>query len=355
MASMIGIKVANGEFYPILEENTAAKKRLVLTTAHDDQKSVQIDLYRNPSDVMQKAQYMGTVVVENLPQRAKGEPSIELDIFSTEVGVITAEAFDTDDAENAEHHRLQVSLKSLKEKQDDVMDLPDFDLEFGQKDGSPYYKNDAPQKKLPKKILPLIIAAAVLLVVAVGLGLWFFVLKKDPNKTSDAAPPANTERTAPPATPVEPPPPPPLVEPPLDETATGETAEGAAEAGDAEPPPATIDPVAPVAETVAPVQPTAVIVPPPAQPIKPVAPTSQAAGASRKRAPAPVYSAYKVPPTIPRDGMSYKLAWGDTLWDVCAAFYRNPWYYKWLARQNGIRDANRIESGRTIKIPPPPK
>ncbi|MDR2097396.1 MAG: LysM peptidoglycan-binding domain-containing protein [Spirochaetaceae bacterium] len=37
------------------------------------------------------------------------------------------------------------------------------------------------------------------------------------------------------------------------------------------------------------------------------------------------------------------------------AFYRTPWRYNYLARYNGIRNPDRIVSGRTIRIPPLPK
>jgi nucleoid-associated protein YgaU len=61
---------------------------------------------------------------------------------------------------------------------------------------------------------------------------------------------------------------------------------------------------------------------------------------------------YKVPATIPRDGVPYKIRWGDTLWDISAAFYRNPWLYPRIARFNNIRNPNLIISGTTIRIPP---
>ncbi|GHV82772.1 hypothetical protein AGMMS50212_01120 [Spirochaetia bacterium] len=340
MASMIGIKVADGEFYPILAENTVAKKRLVLTTAHDNQKSVQIDLYRNPSGLMEKAQYMGTVVVENIPEQPKGEPSIELDIFSTEDGEITAEAFNSDDADNAEHNRLAVSLKSLQKEKSDIVDLPDFDLGFDDKEGDSNSADEQTKKKSSKNMLFLIGAAALLLLI-IGFGLWFFVFKKSPQEITDASP-VNTEQTAPPVNPVETPPVP-VDEPPA------EAVENVPEVK--EEPAVTPPPVVKVDPPAAPPPPTPAA---PPQVIKPVAPPPQAANASRKRAPAPVTS-YKVPATIPKEGVSYKLAWGDTLWDVSAAFYRNPWYYKVLARDNGIRDPNKIKAGTTIKIPPRPR
>jgi nucleoid-associated protein YgaU len=59
-----------------------------------------------------------------------------------------------------------------------------------------------------------------------------------------------------------------------------------------------------------------------------------------------------VPATIPKEGVAYKIRWGDTLWDISAAFYRNPWQYQRIARFNNIRNPNMIISGRTIRIPP---
>ncbi|MDR0719400.1 MAG: Hsp70 family protein, partial [Treponema sp.] len=96
MASTIGIKIANGEFYSIIEENAVVKKRLILTTVHDSQKSVQIDLYRSVAKTMADALYIGSLVVENIRPRPKGEPSIELVIASNQEGEITADAVDLD-------------------------------------------------------------------------------------------------------------------------------------------------------------------------------------------------------------------------------------------------------------------
>ena len=78
VVSTIGIKIANGEFYSIVDENLRAKKRMILTTAHDKQRSVQIDLYKSYTRTMADALYMGSLVVENIRPRPKGEPSIEL-------------------------------------------------------------------------------------------------------------------------------------------------------------------------------------------------------------------------------------------------------------------------------------
>jgi hypothetical protein len=43
---MIGLKLANGRFFPVLEETDTGAKRVVLTTAHSNQSQVKVDLYR---------------------------------------------------------------------------------------------------------------------------------------------------------------------------------------------------------------------------------------------------------------------------------------------------------------------
>ncbi|MDR0289492.1 MAG: LysM peptidoglycan-binding domain-containing protein [Treponema sp.] len=73
--------------------------------------------------------------------------------------------------------------------------------------------------------------------------------------------------------------------------------------------------------------------------------------APRNRPPAPV-SSYRVPAVIPRDGAPYQIRWGDTLWDISEAFYRNPWLYPRIARFNNIQNPDHIIAGRTIRIPP---
>jgi nucleoid-associated protein YgaU len=99
-----------------------------------------------------------------------------------------------------------------------------------------------------------------------------------------------------------------------------------------------------VAEEPKPAQPVIIqapVEPPPARP----------QAVKRNRPPAPV-SSYKVPATIPKDGAPYRIRWGDTLWDISEAFYRNPWLYPRIARFTNIKNPDLIISGTTIRIPP---
>ena len=327
MASTIGIKIANGEFYSIVDENSPVKKRLVLTTVHDKQQSVQIDLYRSYTRTMADALYIGSLVVENIKPRPKGEPSIELILSSSKNGDISADAVDMDPSGHGEHHSLNVSLKSLDEDNREY-DIPDFELEHNESPPTGLFEKAAKVRKEEKNDFPwLIIACAALLVAAIALMIWLFLFRDSGGSKSTAAarPPAAAPAATQPATPApQPAAPAPQPAAPAPQPAA--------------PPP---QPAAP------PPQPAA---PPPVIQAPAVAPVSTAP-ASRTR-PAPPVASYKVPSVIPKEGAPYRIRWGDTLWDIAAAFYRNPWLYPRIARFNNIRNPDRIISGTTIRIPP---
>ena len=318
MASTIGIKIANGEFYSIVDENSPVKKRLVLTTVHDDQQSVQIDLYRSYTRTMADALYIGSLVVENIKPRLKGEPSIELVLSSSKNGDISADAVDMDPSGHGEHHSLNVSLKSLDEDNREY-ELPDFELEHNESPPTGLFEKAVKVRKEEKKEFPwLIIACAALLIAAIALMIWLFLFRDRGGSAS--RPPAAAPATAQPAAP------PPAAPQP------------------AAPPPAAPQPAAP--------QPAA---PQPAATPPPViqAPAAPASSVSTPRVrPTPPVASYRVPSVIPREGAPYRVRWGDTLWDIAAAFYRNPWLYPRIARFNNIRNPDHIISGTTIRVPP---
>lgn len=316
MASSIGIKIANGEFYPIMEENSSVKKRLILTTVHDNQPSVQIDLYRSIANTMADAQYIGSLVVENIKPKPKGDPSIEMVISSSSNGEIVAEAIDLDVA-GGEHYVLTVSLKSLDETARD-MEIPDFELESNEEPPSGLY-GQAKKIREEKKRVPL--WPFILLIILILLGLlaaWLFYM--DGLETVKSwYDKIKTEQMWKPAKEAEPVKQEPVKEP---------------------------EPVRQV-EAEKPPEPAPVI----KAPEQPPAPRPAVASTSRRRPPPPVAS-YNVPATIPREGVDYTIRWGDTLWDISEAFYRDPWQYPRIARHNNIRNPDLIISGRTIKVPP---
>jgi len=304
MASNIGIKIANGEFYSVMEEASNVKKRLVLTTVHDGQRSVQIDLYKSALSSMADAVYIGSLVVENIAPKPKGDPSIELVIASGDNDEISAEAVDLDSPGGAERQLLNVSLQALDEQ--GTYEVPDFELESNEAPPSGLYEKaqaivDEEEKRSAFPLVPVLIGVLALALIA--FLLWFFLFRAPASGTAPA----------------------PTVAPTAPATAAPEA-----------PKPA----VAPAIE--APV----VTAPAATKPAEPAA-----VSAKRVRPPAPVKS-YKVPNTIPKEGVRYKIRWGDTLWDISEAFYRNPWLYPRIARFNKIRNPDLIISGTYLRVPP---
>lgn len=54
---------------------------------------------------------------------------------------------------------------------------------------------------------------------------------------------------------------------------------------------------------------------------------------------------------LEKEPVTYKIKWGDTLWDIADTYYKNPWKYKTIASFNGIRNPDHIISGTVITIP----
>jgi hypothetical protein len=332
LASTIGIKLANGEFYPILMENSQEKKRLVLTTVHDNQRSIQIDLYRSSSKTMTDALYIGSLVMENIIAQPKGQPSIELVIASSTNGDVTAHAVDLDGGIEG-RQTLNVSLKSLDEVRQDYV-ITDIDLEDDLAPPKGLYEPVGVTKQSDTWLPKVIIIALILLLLL--LLIWFLFFRNGGilpciqqlfggNQTSGQSVPSVSQPL--PSQPATPQVQAPAAQTPAQPSQT-ETAPPPVQAVETPPAPA----------------PSPVIIQAPVEP--PVI-----IEAARARPPAPV-SSYNVPAVIPREGVVYRIRYGDTLWDISEAFYRNPWLYPRIARFNNISNPDRIISGTTIRVPP---
>ena len=309
----IGLKLANGKFYPVLEDGSVARKRLVVTTVQDRQQSVQIDLYRGSGETVKGAAYIGSLVVEGIPPMAKGEPDIRMDLGLSEDGTLTAYA---EESSTHASQSLKVSLAELSEEQ--KYEIPDFEVgtqeetkqesgfsdeDFGTTDELPSEEESVrlladieppPDEKPRRKRRPLLIVLVIVVAILLCLGLAFLVYRLAwGSKVQSAAAPVKTEQPAPPA------PPPP-----------------------AAPAQAAVAPAAPVAAAPA--------TPPP----KPAPKAAASIPAARK------------------PGVYYRIKWGDTLWNLSYAFYRNPWYFGKIARVNKIKNPDFIIAGRRIWIPP---
>ena len=318
MSSSIGIKIANGEFYPLIEENSLVKKKMILTTVHDNQSSVQIDLYRSDANVMTEAQYIGTLVVEDIRSRPKGEPSIEMVISSNANGEIIADAVDLDKSAGGEHYILTVSLKSVDETSDDV-EIPELDdLDSAEEPPIGLYSHAKTirQEKERKSLAWLFIL--ILLIILLGLaGVWLFFFNG-----------LDTVQKEWPA---------------IQRTINERVIEPAKQLGNKARQLISKESSSPVYISEPVRQPSAVV-------------TSPATTVETPRdveRPPPLITSYNdIPAVIPREGVNYRIRWGDTLRDISEAFYRDPRLYPRIAWYNKINNPNYIISGRIISIPP---
>ena len=123
MGNIIGIKLADGSFYPVMEEGEPFSKKLELTTVRDDQTTVHLDLYRSATGSMDDAEYVDTLVVENLVPHPKQEHSLNLNIKLDENNMLSAEI---DDPETGAISNSKVSLVTLKKE--DLSVEPDYSI-----------------------------------------------------------------------------------------------------------------------------------------------------------------------------------------------------------------------------------
>ena len=92
----IGIKLADGSFYPVLEEFSNSEKQLDLTTAHNNQTKIMVDLYRSKNCSMEDAEYVDSLQIENLVAHPNGEPDISFSVSIDENNKLSAKIKDSE-------------------------------------------------------------------------------------------------------------------------------------------------------------------------------------------------------------------------------------------------------------------
>lgn len=105
----IGIKLADGSFYPIMEEGKPVKKTLGLTTVNDNQTRVIVDVYRSKTGTMEDAEYVDSLQIDNLVAHPNGTADINLNIGLDENNKLHAEM---DDPETGAVSNASVTLVS---------------------------------------------------------------------------------------------------------------------------------------------------------------------------------------------------------------------------------------------------
>lgn len=291
--STIGIKVADGSYYPVIEADFRGTRKLVITTAKDNQEKVQVDLYRGNGSSISEARYIGSLTIENIAPAAQGEPEIELLIGIDADGQFFAEACDQT---TGERQRFDTSLAGSTGR--DTFVEPEFSLEGESGEARefeepPLTGEDYPvgekdrREETVHRRAPNILLLVLFVVLGIALvgAIAYFVYRAI---SGPVIPPLPTSGAAAPARPG---------------------------ASPTQPAPAVPTSPAPAAAAPAPASP-------------PPAPAASSAGA-----------------------VTYRIKKGDTLWDISATYYRNPWLYPRLARANSISNPDLIFAGTRITIP----
>lgn len=119
----IGIKLADGSFYPVLQENTVAEKKLDLTTANNNQKKVMVDLYRSAYCTMEDAEYVDSLQIDNLVAHPNGEPDITFTVSLDENNKLSAKIVDT---ETGNQSKTTITLVSRTQEERLITDEYDI-------------------------------------------------------------------------------------------------------------------------------------------------------------------------------------------------------------------------------------
>ena len=104
---LIGLKLADGTFYPVLKEGIPEKKHLKLTASGDNQTSMKIELFRASDDSFQDAEYIQTLVLDQMIPQRKEDHLIDFVINLDEKNNLKA---DLNDAKSGIEKTATISL-----------------------------------------------------------------------------------------------------------------------------------------------------------------------------------------------------------------------------------------------------
>ncbi|MGP1576902.1 MAG: LysM peptidoglycan-binding domain-containing protein [Treponema sp.] len=324
MAAKIGIKLADGTFFPIMDEDSVSPpEKLELTTVRDDQSSVQINLFKKESEEYEPV-YIGSLIIEDIKNKAAGDPTIELKLSLDNEKNLSAEAIDVD---SGVRQGLKVSLETFAEPFFDEMDFDftpeldglgsdsfqtDTDKSFTTSDfysdNDPSFDDEEKKKKIP---IWLIIILLLLGIATLILGILLLIKQPEQMDTEQSSIQSMMQN--------------------IEENTPKTTAP---------------DPVPTVAQEQKTI-PEDVPATEPPTPGDPAVFENKNTGMLDNKEDTAVSNK-----PIHTEAVRYKVRWGDTLWDLSETYYRNPWLYTDIAKHNKLKNPDVIISGTYIEIPP---
>ena len=132
MGKKIGIKLADGTFYPIMEDGVPQKKLMELTTVQDNQTTASIDLYRSESGTMEDAEYVDTLELSERAPHPGGETNITFTLKLDENNMLDAEVVEPETGKMSATKSNLVKLPAERKLSiaDDVSVADASDIDF---------------------------------------------------------------------------------------------------------------------------------------------------------------------------------------------------------------------------------
>ena len=113
----IGIKLADGTFYPVIEEGKIGSKKIDLTTVQGSQTIVHVDVYRSETNSMEDAEYVDTLEIQNLQTKGEDLNDLNLKVGIDENNQLKAEIVEKDTGKSSE---TEVDLDSIGKNNNDI-------------------------------------------------------------------------------------------------------------------------------------------------------------------------------------------------------------------------------------------
>lgn len=108
--SVIAVQIADGSFVPVLDTAMQKRRRLVVTTVRDNQTDVRVELFRGSDESMADAEYIGSLLIQEIEPGPAGEADISVLTGVDATGNLNVTATN---AKSGQYESLSVSLEEL--------------------------------------------------------------------------------------------------------------------------------------------------------------------------------------------------------------------------------------------------
>lgn len=183
---MIGIRLADHSVFPVFSSDEPGGKRLVLTTARDDQERVDIELIRSDEAYADRARPLsiGRISLDDLQPGRGGEPEVDLVLHVTREGRLDVTAT----------NRATGNAQSVSIDVDQAATEAEFSVPESLTEGfEPEFATEVHEEPRSRRSGWLLVVLMIVVFSALAAGVWWILLRSpDEGATENIA---TTQRT----------------------------------------------------------------------------------------------------------------------------------------------------------------